>query len=142
MPPAKHVMRDPGQVREMLRVRRRDLAEDLRRRLERVRAQGTDLTPATDIGDGEPTDLDLKLLEIQTATLRHLDMAIESLDDGRYGRCRRCQGPINEARLRAMPFAVRCQRCESDTERDAMSRRSILRKRLWGDDDPPRMEES
>jgi RNA polymerase-binding transcription factor DksA len=54
--------------------------------------------------DGDPTDLDVKLIEIAW-TLRCIDQAILRLTKGDYGRCTRCHGRIAEARLRAMPFA-------------------------------------
>jgi DnaK suppressor protein len=38
------------------------------------------------------------------------------LDAGDYGVCLDCSGEISERRLRALPFAVRCQSCEEVRE--------------------------
>ena len=44
---------------------------------------------------------------LQTA-LADVDRALEKLDEGSYGRCDVCGEPINEERLEALPWAVRC----------------------------------
>jgi len=38
------------------------------------------------------------------------------LKAGKYGSCVDCEGEIAEQRLRALPFAVRCQACEETRE--------------------------
>ncbi len=43
--------------------------------------------------------------------LREIDAALERLDTGTYGRCVRCQQPIEPARLEALPTATSCLRC-------------------------------
>jgi DnaK suppressor protein len=45
------------------------------------------------------------------AKLRDVERALEKLDDGTYGSCDRCGGPIGRERLEAVPWAVRCVRC-------------------------------
>ena len=40
------------------------------------------------------------------------------LDAGKYGSCLECAREISERRLRALPFAVRCQACEDCREQD------------------------
>lgn len=47
--------------------------------------------------------------------------AIAKCDDGSYGRCDTCQGPIGDARLEALPWATRCVRCQA--ARPAVRRR-------------------
>jgi RNA polymerase-binding transcription factor DksA len=47
----------------------------------------------------------------ERAQLAQVTAALERLDDGTWGRCVRCGGAIEEARLRAVPEAVRCSRC-------------------------------
>ena len=38
------------------------------------------------------------------------------LDEGAYGDCFQCGDEIAQARLRALPFAVRCKDCEEALE--------------------------
>jgi RNA polymerase-binding transcription factor DksA len=46
-------------------------------------------------------------------TLEDIEVALQKLDDGTYGRCEGCGGPIAEARLEAMPAARLCITCAS-----------------------------
>ena len=46
-------------------------------------------------------------------TLEHIEVALQKFDDGTYGRCEDCGGPIAEARLEAMPAARLCITCAS-----------------------------
>jgi DnaK suppressor protein len=125
---------DREELRTMLAARRRQLTEDLQLRIDRIRENGSQAPLAKEPDDGDPCDLDVSLMELTTAMLRRLDVAIERLDNGRYGRCTRCRGPISEARLRAMPFAVSCQQCETTREREEASRRAMARKRpTWAE---------
>jgi len=46
-------------------------------------------------------------------TLDDIEVALQKFDDGTYGRCERCGGPIADARLEAMPAARLCIACAS-----------------------------
>jgi RNA polymerase-binding transcription factor len=52
--------------------------------------------------------------------------ALRRLVDGKYGLCIDCGEPISGQRLRALPFALRCLRCQerSEAESDRVSRSS------------------
>lgn len=51
--------------------------------------------------------------------------ALRRLRDGSYGRCTACDEPIPPTRLRAMPEATRCVRCQEDRERRSRDIRSL-----------------
>ncbi len=40
--------------------------------------------------------------------LKHVERAMEKLDEGTYGRCDDCSDPIGEGRLDARPASTRC----------------------------------
>jgi len=61
-------------------------------------------------------DLALALLQMQSETLVGIDAALARLDAGGYGLCVACEREIATRRLRALPFAVRCQACEEKRE--------------------------
>ena len=44
--------------------------------------------------------------------LEHLQKSSVRFGAGGYGTCLSCDGEISERRLRALPFAVRCEVCE------------------------------
>lgn len=125
---------DREELQTLLVARRRQLAEELQLRIARIREKGSYATVAKESDDGDACDLDVSLMEMTAATLRRIDRAIERLEDGCYGRCTRCRGPIAEARLRAMPFAVCCQQCETARERQAAATRGLVRKKpFWAE---------
>jgi DnaK suppressor protein len=45
--------------------------------------------------------------------------ALRRLATGEYGLCADCGQPISLARLRALPFAIRCLSCQERLEREA-----------------------
>jgi len=54
---------------------------------------------------------------MKAETLNRVNEAIGRLEVGTYGFCYECGDEITEARLRALPFALRCKDCEEERER-------------------------
>jgi RNA polymerase-binding transcription factor DksA len=52
------------------------------------------------------------LLAGARAALRDIRAALGRIDDGSYGRCTSCDGPVGAARLEILPHAARCLQCE------------------------------
>jgi DnaK suppressor protein len=105
-------------LRTTLLERRRDIETEVRQRVRRGRtsqsAEGCD-----DMEDSEADtqgDIAFMLLQMKAETLRRIDSALAQLDKGKYGSCFECDADISEQRLRALPFAVRCQSCEEARE--------------------------
>lgn len=48
--------------------------------------------------------------------LRDIELALAALDEGTYGVCRKCGSQIDAARLRVIPWAKYCYRCQSSIE--------------------------
>lgn len=74
----------------------------------RIRLQSM-LDEHLDRADGCEAD-DPALQEHLTAAME-LSTAIDRVDHGTYGRCRRCKEPISSERLDAVPAAVLCISC-------------------------------
>ena len=123
-----------AELREMLLVRRRDLEAAIRGglssvRTERASAERNGVLDAGEVSDlGVQEDIELELVQMKRETLGRIDAALDRLAEGRYGHCLVCGDDIAAARLRAMPFAVRCLDCEDAREADAARQR--LRERL------------
>jgi DnaK suppressor protein len=49
--------------------------------------------------------------------LAAIDSALRRIDEGSFGTCERCEQPIAEARLEAMPYATKCIDCKRLEER-------------------------
>jgi DnaK suppressor protein len=69
-------------------------------------------------------DIDIALMGMKAENLEQIDEAIRRLDENRYGKCQGCGNEIPEVRLRALPSAVRCRRCEEAKESRERSRRA------------------
>lgn len=70
-----------------------------------------------DHGSGELNQhLSVTLMENDRIELERIDRAIARFEDGSYGRCESCQKPIPMMRLKAIPWAVKCIQCQSQSE--------------------------
>jgi DnaK suppressor protein len=120
------------ELKTMLEDRRRALAEDVHGRIRDARAE--DATQRQSVDQGEVSELDTQdeiefaLLQMKADTLNRMDAALRRLDEGSYGNCTQCGDEIAEARLRALPFAVRCKGCEEALETDEERERHVAQR--------------
>jgi RNA polymerase-binding transcription factor DksA len=61
----------------------------------------------------------VSILEQVEAELADVELALERLDAGEYGRCQACGRPIEPARLEERPFARFCLEDQRRVEREA-----------------------
>ena len=118
-------------VRRILLERRGELLNEIQSRVRDVREVGSDTrhhtTDLRDTVEAEPEDdLVFALIQMKAETLERVNEAIRHFDEGTYGYCVDCGDAIPAARLRAMPFAVRCRDCEEAREDDQRSERVQL----------------
>ena len=123
------IERNPD-LRLILTRRRRELQSDVQGRIregrvERAGAGGDDVEQSDADMQG---DLELALLQLKAETLARLDEALVRLDAGQYGSCFECKREISERRLQALPFAVRCQPCQDQRERERLQRLAAERR--------------
>lgn len=92
----------------------------LRSMLERQRAFRIDqLTqlhrpdPGSPLGTTDPEIFDTLVSGARIA-LHEVQAALWRMDEGRYGRCVRCAGPIGVDRLEILPQAALCPACQRD----------------------------
>lgn len=116
MPPT--TSRD-AELRNLLLDHQAALERDVQARLRAGRAESPtegrdDIDQSNDNISGH---LSFSLLELKSDTLAHIAAALARLDAGHYGSCVTCRRPIDSRRLRALPFAVRCQPCAEQRER-------------------------
>ncbi len=105
---------------------RRQLAADRAATLDRVAALDREVTAiitaseaanADDEHDPEGATIAFErehaaaLARQARAHLAEIDAAVRRLDEGRYGTCERCGGPVGAARLAARPAAATCISC-------------------------------
>jgi DnaK suppressor protein len=121
-----------NELRKMLENRRRELVAEVQGRMRDVRSDGNKDRDVLDQGESSEVDIqediELALIQMKSETLNKIDAALRRLEDGSYGDCFECGDEISEARLRALPFAVRCKECEEARENAELRERMAQRK--------------
>lgn len=108
---------DLGEIRKDLEgqrstIQRRIDEEKASIRGETTNPDRTDLAHAYDLRQRRSAMLD-NLEE----NLNQVEQALERLDQGTYGKCTNCGREILPGRLKAMPQATLCIRCQEQLER-------------------------
>ena len=108
------------ELKKMLEDRRRQLMSDVQGRIRDVRGEGSKDREVLDQGESSEVDIqddiEFALIQMKSETLNKINEALRRLDEGTYGNCFECGDEVAEARLRALPFAVRCKDCEEARE--------------------------
>ena len=108
------------ELTRMLEGRRRALLDEVQGKIRDGRRASTKEREVLDEGESSEVDIqdaiEFALLQLKAETLHQIDVALRRLDEGTYGQCFECGDQIAEARLRALPFAVRCRDCEEARE--------------------------
>ena len=118
-----------AELKRILEARRKEIEDDLNARVRRGRyvAASTEVGDVGDMADSAEGDLQdelaFALMQMKAETLERTNDALHRLDDGTFGVCASCGDEISEARLRALPFAVRCTECEERREAAVKSAR-------------------
>ena len=122
---------DAKQIKEM----RRRLTSEYEKLVDsvnrsRMAAEEIQLENTEDEGDlatiSHARDLLYNLHEGGFARLRLVQEAINAIERGQYGECRRCGNDIDEKRLNAVPWVTMCIRCQEETEMEQSSSRMSL----------------
>jgi DnaK suppressor protein len=113
-------------LRQMLSERRREMQDDVQSRIrDRRTDRPNEVRDDLEVSDGDiQRGIEFSLLQMRAETLTRIEEALVRLDAGDYGSCAECDGEISEPRLRALPFAVRCQPCQQRHEQEQARQRS------------------
>ena len=105
-----------AELRDLLGQRRSELQGQTQNRLRDWRSgRATDGRDDLEKSDADNhNDMEFALAQMSAETLARIDEALGRLEAGKYGFCFECEDEISERRLRALPFAVRCQECEGN----------------------------
>jgi DnaK suppressor protein len=109
-----------NELKQMLEDRRRELMNEVQGKMRDVRTEGLKDREVLDQGESSEVDIqediEFALIQMKSETLNKINEALRRLDEGTYGNCFECGDEIAHARLRALPFAVRCKDCEEARE--------------------------
>jgi DnaK suppressor protein len=109
---------------KLLEGRRRQIHQDVQSRMAERTGRTVEVGDIGEISEaGSQDDIDFALLQRKAEALGRFDEALGQIEAGEYGDCLVCHVEISEQRLRALPFAVRCTRCQDRHEQDELSAR-------------------
>ena len=118
--------------KKMLEVRRRELLHEVQGKMRDARTDNTKEHEVLDQGEISEVDIqeeiEFALIQMKAETLNKIDAALRRLEEGTYGDCFECGEEIAAARLRALPFAVRCKDCEEAREAAEKRGRNIAQR--------------
>ena len=66
--------------------------------------------------DSSNDELNSQLAEVENRELASIEIALEKMKDGTYGKCEACRKNIPKARLQALPYATLCIDCQRKAE--------------------------
>jgi DnaK suppressor protein len=122
-----------NELRKMLEDRRRELMNAVQDKIRDARAEGGKDREVLDQGESSEVDIqediEFALIQMKSETLNKIDAALRRLEEGTYGDCFECGEEISQARLRALPFAVRCKDCEEARETAEQRERVMAQRR-------------
>ena len=126
-----------AELTRILEERRREIMDQVQEKIRDVRTESPNSPTQGVLDAAESSEADIQdeiefaLIQMKAETLNKINEALARLDEGAYGNCFECGDEISEARLRALPFAVRCKDCEEAREM-AAEREKIWQQRRGG----------
>lgn len=113
-PPTKELLAVRERLLAMLTEVRNGIKNEVRGASERDLAHILDTSDiASDSAEG---DLALRIAESEGAEAEEIEKAIEKIDSGTYGYCEVCNRTIGSERLKFLPFATLCIKCQELAE--------------------------
>jgi len=108
-------------LREILREEKRRLWQELRSEIFRDQEKlHSEYDIPRDLGEQSMLDVlsdtGLAVADILRERLTRMEEAERKLEEGTFGLCEDCGVEIEEERLRVIPYAVRCVRCQERIE--------------------------
>ena len=122
-----------AELRRMLEERKREVLTEVQGRIRDARSEAASSGKMLEAGESAESDIqediEFALIQMKSETLNKINEALRRLDEGTYGNCFECGEEIAGARLRALPFAVRCKDCEEARETAEQRERMLAQKR-------------
>lgn len=119
--------------RVVLENQRAELLRDLQHRIHGVWSGGVGDRDVRDAAESSELDIQgdigFAMVQLKAETLKSIEAALRRITEGNYGDCFECGAEIAEARLRALPFAIRCRDCEQLCEADGERERLLAKRR-------------
>jgi DnaK suppressor protein len=69
--------------------------------------------------DNFEQEFTLSLLANEEDRLGMIELALQRIEDGQFGTCEQCEGPIPKTRLNAIPYTPVCVKCAASRDQRA-----------------------
>jgi DnaK suppressor protein len=103
--------------RDLLNERKRDLIVEASRTVDGMEDSRDEISDPTDRASLEGNrSLTLRIRDRERKLITKIEEALGRIDDGSYGVCEDCGGPIAVERLRARPVTTLCITCKAEQE--------------------------
>lgn len=105
-------------LRSQLEEKRRELVDAYRRSQEAQRQPGDEglLDLADRATEHYAKEFQYSLSDKDRELVRHVEEALQRMEEGSYGECQECGEAIAERRLKAIPWAQYCLDCQEKRE--------------------------
>lgn len=103
-------------IKHNLQERKRDLEEKLSRMAREKVSDDQVQDPGDQALSSTMEALKLSFQDTEMDEYNRLVQALKKIDDGTYGICADCGGPISDKRLKSYPNAARCLVCQEAYE--------------------------
>ena len=107
-------------LRAMLEYKRAELVRSIRSQSSQLAVREGESDLVDRMQSMCSRDEAVTFLHALTRTLADVDAALAATKDGSYGICVDCEEPISPKRLRTIPWASHCIRCQEALERAQM----------------------
>jgi DnaK suppressor protein len=103
--------------KELLNERKRDLITEASRTVDGMEDSRDDISDPTDRASLEGNrSLTLRIRDRERKLITKIEEALGRINDGTYGVCEECGGPIAVERLKARPVTTLCITCKAEQE--------------------------
>src|SRR5207237_4597152 len=111
--------KDLKRFREILEEKKEEILKNAKRTLnEDMTLDADDMPDEMDLASSEYLQsFTFRLRGREKTFLKKIDHALAKIDEGTFGICEECEGPISIKRLEARPETTLCIRCKEDQER-------------------------
>jgi len=109
-----------SEIQEVLKRKEAELVHVLRERGGIEIERSAD--PMDEIQSASERDLAIGNVDRESTLLRDVKGALGRIHDGSFGACIDCESEISAKRLKAVPWALRCIRCQETADRDGLGR--------------------
>jgi DnaK suppressor protein len=110
----KSVLTKPSGFQEILEQKQAELIHVLRVRDGIAIEKSAD--PMDEIQYATERDLAIRSADLESNLLRDVRAALRRIRDGSFGTCIECEAAISPKRLAALPWALRCIKCQDTAD--------------------------